>query len=58
MGEGGHKEKKEKESKIIYRTSQKIKITNGFLESLLLESFPSLGITVYPTSLGYPSTLY
>ena len=36
----------EKKSKRIYRTSQNIKIINVFLESLLSESFPSLGVTV------------
>ena len=38
--------------KSMYRTSQNIKIVNVFLESLLSESFPSLGVTVYLTSLG------
>ena len=32
-----------KKSKRIYRTSQNIRIINVFLESLLSESFPSLG---------------
>ena len=50
-------EKKKKKSKRIYRTSQKIKIMNGFLESLLLESV-SLWESVYLTSLGCPLTLY
>jgi len=45
--EGG---KKEKESKRIYRTSQNIRLINVFLESLLSESFPSLGLTVHLTS--------
>ena len=36
----------EKKSKRIYRTSQNIKIINVSLESLLSESFPSLGVTV------------
>ena len=48
---------KEKKSKKIYRTSQNIRIINVFLESLLLESFPSLGITVHLTSLGCPPTV-
>jgi len=48
-GRGGRKKKK---SKRIYRTSQKIRIINIFLELLLSESFPALGITVYLTSLG------
>ena len=41
----------------IYRTSQKIGIINAFLESLLSESFPSLGVTAHLTSLGCPPTL-
>ena len=49
--------KKEKKSKRIYRTSQKIRIINIFLESLLSESFPVLGVTVHLTSLGCPPTL-
>ena len=55
---GGGKEKKEKKSKRIYRTSQKVRIINVFLESLLSEYFPMLGITVHLTSLGCPPTLY
>ena len=55
--ERGEKEKKERKSKRIYRTSQKIRIINVFLESLLSESFPSLGATVHLTSLGSPPTL-
>ena len=50
-------EEKEKKSKEIYRTSQNIRIINVFLESLLSESFPSLGVTVHLTSLGCPPTL-
>ena len=53
---GGKKEKGEK-SKRNYRTSQNIRIINVFLESLLLASFPSLGVTVYLASLGCPPTL-
>ena len=53
---GGGKEERKK-SKRIYRTSQNIRIINVFLESLLPESFPSLGVTVHPTSLGCPPTL-
>ena len=45
-----------KKSKRIYRTSQNIRIINVFLESLLSESFPSLGVTVHHTSLGCPPT--
>ena len=48
--------KKEKEkgkkSKKIYRTSQKIRIINVFPDSLLSESFPSLGVTVHLPSPG------
>ena len=51
------KERKEKNSKRIYRTSQKIRIIDVFLESLLSESFPSLGVKVHLTSLGCPPTL-
>ena len=50
---GGKKKKK----KSIYRASQKIRIINVFLESLLSESFPSLGVAVHLTSLGCPLTL-
>ena len=35
--------KKKKKSKRIYRSSQNIRIVNVFAESLLSESFPSLG---------------
>ena len=48
-------EKKKNKFKRIYRTSQKIRIINVFLESLLSESFPSLGVTV--PFLGCPPTL-
>ena len=41
----------------IYRIGQKIRIINVFLESLLSESFPFLGVTVHLTSLGCPPTL-
>ena len=47
-------DKKKKISKRIYRTTQKIRIVNVFLESLLSESFPSLEVTVHLTSLGCP----
>ena len=50
-------EEKNKKYERIYRTSQKIKIINVFLESLLSESFPSLGITVHLNFLGCPPTL-
>ena len=39
-----------------YTTRQNIRITNVFLESLLSESFPSLGVIVHLTSLGCPPT--
>jgi len=55
--EGEKEKKRRKNSKRIYRTSQNIRITNVFLESLLWESFPSLGVTVHLTSLGCPPTL-
>ena len=50
--------KKEEKYKRIYRTSQNIRIKNVFLQSLLSESFPTLGITVHLTSLECPPTLY
>ena len=53
----GREEKKKKKSKRMYRTSQNIRITNVFLESLLSESFSSLGVTVALTFLGCPLTL-
>ena len=56
QGHGGGRKKKKK-FKRIYRTSQNIRIINVFLESLLSESFPLLGITVHSTSLGCPLTL-
>ena len=52
-----NKEGKVKKFKRFYRTSQNIRIINVFLESLLSESFPSLGVTVHLTSLGCPPTL-
>ena len=55
-GWGRGRRKKEK-FKRIYKTSQNIIIINVFLESLLSESFPSLGVTVHLTSLGCPPTL-
>ena len=45
-----------KNPKIIYR--QNIRIINVFHESLLSDSFPSLGVTVHLTSLGCLPTLY
>jgi len=56
-GGEGRGEKKRKKSKIIYITSQNLRMTNPFLESLLSESFPSLGVTDHLTSLGCPPTL-
>ena len=55
MGKGRKKERKK--SKRNYRKSQNIRKINVFLESLLSESFPSLGLTVYLTSLGCPETM-
>jgi len=55
-GEKAGKKQKTK-NKRVCRTSQKIRI-NVFLEFLLSESFPMLGITVHLTSLGCPPTLY
>ena len=46
-----------KKEKRIYRTSQKIRIINVFLESLLSASLPSLGVIVHFTALGCPPTL-
>ena len=54
---GKKKEEKEKKSKRIYRTSQNIRIINVFVEPLLSETFPSLGVTVHLASLGRPPTL-
>jgi len=56
--DAGRKEEKKKKSKRIYRTSQNIRIINAFLESLLSESFPSLGVIVHLSSLACPPTLY
>ena len=53
----GETKGKEKESKGIYGTSQNIRVINVFIESLLSESFPLLGVTVHLTSLGCPPTL-
>ena len=47
-------EGRKKKSKGFYRTSQNIRIIDIFLESLLSEPFPSLGVTVYLTSLECP----
>ena len=55
VGWGGGKKKKK--SRRIYRTSQNMRIINVFPESLLSESFPSLGVTVLLTSLGFTLTL-
>ena len=54
---GRGREKKRKNPKKIYRTSQNARIINVFSESLLSASFPSLGVTVHLTSLGCPPTL-
>ena len=56
--EGENKgEKKEKKSKSIYRTSQNLRIINGFLKSLLSVSFLLLGVAIHLTFLGCPPTL-
>ena len=57
---GGGKEMKKEKKNPTESTEQvkKIRIINVFLESLLSESFPSLGVTVHLTSLGCPLTLY
>ena len=53
--EVGEREKKKR----IYRTSQNIRIiVNAFLESLLSELFPSLGVTVHLTPQERPPTLW
>ena len=54
---GGAEKRKKKKFKRIYRTSQNIRIIIVFLESLLSESFPLLGVTVHLTSPGCPPTL-
>ena len=41
---GRGEKKRGKKSKRIYRTSQNVRIINVFLEFLLSESFPSLGV--------------
>ena len=56
-GGRGVRKKRKKYSKRICRTGQNIRIINVFLESLLSESFPSLGVTVHLTSLGCLLTL-
>ena len=53
---GGKRRVGRKKSKRIYRKSQNIRVINFFLESLLSESFPSLGVIVHFTSLGCPLT--
>ena len=55
--EGSGEGKNRKKSKRIYRTSQKIRIINVFLELVLSESFPALEITVHLTYLGCRPTL-
>ena len=50
-------EEKEKKLK-SYRVSQNIIIIHVFLESLLSESFPSLGVAIHLTSLGHLPTLF
>ena len=58
--EEGKKEKKKKAKSIhkyLQKKLKKIRIINVFHEALLSESFPSLGVTVYLTSLGCLPTL-
>ena len=57
VGGGGEERRKEKKYRRVYGTSENIRIINVYLESLLSESFPSLGVTVHLTSLGCPPTL-
>ena len=45
------KGKRKKNPKESTKQVKKIRITDAFLESLLSESFPSLGVTVHLTSL-------
>ena len=52
------KKRKKKNPKQSTEQVKKIRIINVFLESLLSESFPALGITVHLTFLGCPPTLY
>ena len=52
------KKKEKKKSQRIHITSQNIRIISVYLESLLSESFPSLGVIVHLTSLGCPPTLW
>ena len=54
---GGGAGEEERKSKRSHRTSQNIRKMNVFLDSLLSESFPSLGVTVHLASLGCPPTL-
>ena len=51
-GDKKGEKKKKKKSKRIYRASENVRKINVFLESLLSESFPSLGVTVHLISLG------
>ena len=57
---GGREKEKRKRKKIQKNLQNKSKYKNNkvFLESLLSESFPTLGISVDLTSLGCPPTLY
>ena len=50
-GEKTREGQKKKKYKIIYRTNQKTRRINVFIESQLSESFPSLRVTVHLTSL-------
>ena len=53
----GGETKKKKEIQKNLQNKSKIRIINVFLESLLSESFPLLGVTVHLTSVGCPPTL-
>jgi len=57
-GAGRGEEKRKTKSNRIYRASENIRLIKVFLESLLSESFPSLGVTVHLTLLGCTPALY
>ena len=54
-GAGGREKKKKMQKQL--QKSRNIRIINVFIESLLSESFTSLGVTVHLTSQGRPPTL-
>ena len=49
--------RKREKSRKIYRAGQKRRTIHVYLEPLLPESFPSPGITIHLSSLGYHSSL-